>query len=525
MLAPFKKAWKRIVGSKFVQPFKKPSVIIVFVLVALWNVLISYGDLLERDLGPEHPFWDAVFATARDVRNVNLHLQMRLYQAITWRAIRLKNENVRIVYIDDDTHWGDMYGNVPTDRKQIAKLIMHAAQSKTKASVIGVDIELFTPLNANGDDPRRTEKPAAAAANTLKKTKSRSKHPEPVPDMTIPPEGCMSQTGFKPGASPLSEEYVLDCGTPDLSGFSDNEALSRAVQFATDNSVTVVLGSYLYHESGEKESAPWHQLENLYSLSDLKASNCIGPRCTGYGFINLPVDSRQVPLVEALAGAGGVEASDSFAYKIAKAFKNSDSILDTPGDARPGKEVYGTFLREDDFIRNRIDYHELANATRKARLACLGKVVLIGGHWRGELGHGEPVDQHLGPAGLISGVALHGTYIEALLARQISHEWWILWILVLDVALGLLIFRIFDWIEDRQGRANKRNVLPVLALLVGMLCPIPIAWLSISTFNFYVDFLLPVELYFLHILVEMLERWYHSRHQSTGHRQGAGSPA
>ncbi|WP_263376779.1 CHASE2 domain-containing protein [Granulicella aggregans] len=480
------------------KDFAKPSVIVVFGLVALWNLLISGGKFLNRQIDPMHPVTKALVDTLRELRDVNLDLQMRLYQPITWRAIPLKNEYVRLVYIDDQAHWNYMYGNIPTDRKQLAKLILHAAQLRTRASVIGIDVELLKPLNPEGDDPRRTQ-PQDSAAVVQRQTSCRCS--QAVLPTVAPAQPCLSLGDAAPG--PTAVPYPLDCDTPDLSKWSDNEALAKAIRFATNHGVPVILGSVLYRDLGQKEDDPASQLPPLYSLDDLDPSKCIGPRCTGFGYINLPNDKRQISVTLDVRGPDGRrKAVDSFAYKIAKAAKSSDNILSDPEDATPGAEVFGTFLPELDFAPSRIDFAELANATYKAMSACNGHVVLIGGRWRAEQGRGEPVDQHLSPAGEISGVALHGTYIEALLAHQTSHEWSFWPNVCLDIALGLLIFYAFGNIQNRRRKA--------LWLIIGMISVVLIAWFSMGLFNRYLDFLFPIELYFVHILVEMLGHKHHS---------------
>ena len=501
----------RVRQSDLRKTLIRPRVFAVFALVALWNLLVSGGKYLNFELGPTHTVLNALLSTARELRDVNLDLQMRLYQPITVRAIPLKDDHVRLVYIDDAVHWREMYGTTPTDRRKLAGLIINASQHG--ASVIGVDIDLPNP--PAGDDPKRTETVATLCHSDTKKATS--------PHATH--DGDFARSGPDgPGKTP---DQCKDC-PPDLSQLSDNDALLAAIQFASNQNVTVVLGSYLYHTEAEAESAPWHELENLYLPDKLNPIGCTPPRCSGYGYVDLPDDRRRVPLVaEVVDGAGQKHNVDSFAYKIAKADKNSndakDLLLD-PTDDRPRREVFGTFLSEDEFKRQAIGYYDLAYNRKETLEACRNKVVLIGGRWREEQGYGKPVDQHLSPAGEISGVALHATYIEALLARQTSHEWSLTTNLLLDVALGLLIFYAFARIEKRRETAGRSSTLAVLSLLGGMIAPLAIAWLSMGLFNKYLDFLFPVELYFLHIMVEMLEHRLRHKHHAPD-QSIAGGPA
>jgi CHASE2 domain-containing sensor protein len=473
--------WGRFVEGKF-KIFLKPSVIFVFVLVAAWNGLIS-GRFLDDPVEPSHSLRKAVVDTLRDLRDTNLNLQMRLYQPITHRAIPLGNDNVSIVYIDDEAHWQKMYGNTPTDRKELAKLILHAAQWRTKASVIGLDVELFLPQGGQ-EDPDRTQPPPQPMVQ--------SGTSEPAPP-------CMLQSGPTPGADPKTVPYLMDCDMPDLAKLSDDGALVEAIRFATRHGVPVILASYLYRDHGQE------QLPNLFTLSQIGAQGCKGPRCPGFGYINLPEDKRQVPIRQVInvPGVKNPQIVDSFAFKVAKAAKGRDDILKNPKHANPGAEVFGTFLHESAFEASRIDFESLSNGSPDAKDKCSDRVVLIGGRWHGEQGYGEPVDQHLSPAGDISGVALHATYIEALLAHQISREWpfWVNF--SFDIALGLAIFYGFETIEDSR---SKTKWLRRWALV-----PLALAYLSMFFLNKYLDFLFPVELYFVHVLFSILEQRFHKK--------------
>jgi hypothetical protein len=118
------------------------SLISVFALVAFWNISVSSG-LFERAISGN----GAVRDTAREIRDVNLHLQLRFYQLLTHlRPIPFRADNVSLAYIDDDTDWTLLYGAEPTDRNFLAVLIHNASLTRTKAAAIGVDIELLAPL-------------------------------------------------------------------------------------------------------------------------------------------------------------------------------------------------------------------------------------------------------------------------------------------------------------------------------------------------------------------------------------------
>ena len=139
------KAWKSS------PPIFRLRVCSVFILVALWNLSITtsfLSDLLEAD----NPFC----ATLREIRDVNLHIQLRLYQALTWFSRdTLVSEDVTLVYIDNNAHWGLLHGEAPTNRAILAALVDKLVDAK--ASVIALDIDFLAPVhrNAGTDDETR----------------------------------------------------------------------------------------------------------------------------------------------------------------------------------------------------------------------------------------------------------------------------------------------------------------------------------------------------------------------------------
>jgi CHASE2 domain-containing sensor protein len=86
----------------------------------------------------------------------------------------------------------------------------------------------------------------------------------------------------------------------------------------------------------------------------------------------------------------------------------------------------------------------LANGESTAEQACAGRIVLIGGNWHDLQGYGDYVDQHLSPAGHVSGMVLHANYVESLLQHQLTRELPV-WIDVLiDLFIGFVIYMCFE---------------------------------------------------------------------------------
>ena len=75
--------------------------------------------------------------------------------------------------------------------------------------------------------------------------------------------------------------------------------------------------------------------------------------------------------------------------------------------------------------------------------------------------------------------------------------------ILFDIALGLAIFYVFENIEDPRKKARR--------LLYWGFIPLVLAWLSMVLFNEYLDFLFPVELYFVHVLFSILEHGFHKK--------------
>jgi CHASE2 domain-containing sensor protein len=417
--------------------FRKPSVISVFVLVFLWNISVSstlFTHLIEGK--------GAIRETAREIRDVNLHLQLRFYQLLTHlRPIPFQPAYVSLAYIDDDTHWTTLYGDQPTNREYLARLITNASQTNTKAEVIGLDIELLAPRHF--------------------------------------PDGGDAQ-----------------------SRFTENQALLYAIQFATKQGVPVILAGVYYAD----EKNALFELPNIFTRQELMSPtnpDCTLVRCPSYGYINLPDDKRQIPLEKDLQSAesSNPQIVDSFALALANAVKGPIEIRRKPllssSTLREGR-ILGTFLLEDQYPQ--ISAPNLANGESSAKQACAGRVVLIGGRWHDLQGYGDFVDQHLSPAGFMSGLGLHANYLESLLQHQFTHEV-PAWVGVLiDLVVGLIIFL--------ASEMATKWWLKLIVLSATFFIPIAFAFLFLDLGNVYLDFLLPIELYFLHILYTLFEKHF-----------------
>ena len=96
----------------------------------------------------------------------------------------------------------------------------------------------------------------------------------------------------------------------------------------------------------------------------------------------------------------------------------------------------------------------------------------------------------------MSGLGLHANYLASILDTHFAHEPPLWFDILMDLLLGLIIYTSFEV-------AHGWKTLLVLALTA--LIPVLLAYLFLVTANLYLDFLLPIELYLLHILYELLE--------------------
>ena len=448
---------KKVAKLRIRKALCKPSVISVFVLVAAWNLSVE-SKMLPQWLHKR----GALSETLAEVRNVNLHIQLRFYQLLTSRrVINLQPGPIRFIYIDDDVHWMNLYGDMPTNRSFLAKLVRNASQPTTKAQAIGLDVELLAPRN------------------------------------------------FPPGSD--AKERV-----------NDNALLKDALRFASSNGVPVVLTTAYYVDEAKRNV----RLANIFLDDDLPLQKEDGscpealvaplagnthdhysyPRCVSLGYINAPDDKRQIALSEQLFDptSGETKKYDSFALALAKAAEGWPPAINNYGpfkDAQNGNEaIFGSFIAENTF--GDVNTIALAEGNAVAQKACSGKILLIGGNWHSMQGYGQPVDAHLSPVGVISGVAFHANYVASLLQRQFAREVPACVGIVIDLLVGLVIYLAFEMSEGWKK---------VAGLCFVALIPPVTAYIFLMLANGYLDFLLPVELYLLHIGYETMQEYWANR--------------
>ena len=423
----------------------RPSVLSVLLIVALWNVLAS-SEKLARAI--ERP--GTLPELASGLKDVNIGLQDRMYQALfSLFPYKFRPHHVTLVFIDDAAHWSPpLWGSVPTQRAYLAELISRALESDPKPRVIGLDVELISPIDVPGvDDPKRQ-------------------------------------------------------------GKDENLALLDAIKTAWGNKVPVVIATAF----GTRDDGSNVRLAGIFKDSDLPPplSGCASGNsimgCPGFGYVNAPQDRRQIPLAEEVYpwdGSSGASPMSSFALAVVNA--------DIYGGAARGDPVildawahhtalYGTFVKETAFKGDEKEQNYVVDATslhdgdHKAIKACAQRIVLIGGRWH-ELPpeYGSLVDMHFSPVGWISGLSFHANYIESLENGWYRHgvPTWIA--VLIDLLVGLMIYVGFASFTGLR----KFAALALLFFFVPFL-----AYISLINFNRYLDFLFPMELYVIHLAYE-----------------------
>ncbi|MGF6757638.1 CHASE2 domain-containing protein [Paraburkholderia sp. GAS42] len=141
------------------------------------------------------------------------------------------------------------------------------------------------------------------------------------------------------------------------------------------------------------------------------------------GYLNLPDDTRQVPIRAHLRDGGSAE-SFTMAIVRARNAQRADALRDS--DSFP----YGTFMTDAEFRSadsvlmsdaiSRMSDDDLENHIH-------GQTILIGAGWHAyAFGRGDMVDLHRSPLGMTPGVLLHLNYVAALLDSRFAHrvpEW------------------------------------------------------------------------------------------------------
>jgi len=255
------------------------------------------------------------------------------------------------------------------------------------------------------------------------------------------------------------------------------------------------------------DDGTWSELSNIFADAQLPvADNAPGlPPRVPVGFVNAPLDPRQLPLIfDAKPASGGAaEPFWSFGLRTADAYDSALDIVPAASQTGPirdaienGEFVSGTFLPAAAFLH--VSANDLLNGAAPARAALNHRIVLIGGVRHDA--YGGWVDQHDTPLGPMSGVYIHANRIEAILDDRIKRPvpWWVPW--VVDVLLGVAMVVM---------SARARTLADQLALVALFALPFVIAYFAFVNLQCSIDFALPLFVLMIHLLLEKYREFGH----------------
>jgi CHASE2 domain-containing sensor protein len=300
-------------------------------------------------------------------------------------------------------------------------------------------------------------------------------------------------------------------GEDDAGRRDQNAELLEAVRDAARRGVPVVLATWLERDA----KGSFSRMPNIFHDSDLPLPRGDGgcpdlvdqtvtayrpsirePACARLGNINLPVDPRRIPLATPLRDSHA--GSESLALAAVSAYEQAMHLEPRTGTKpRIARAIehdqfpFASFIREDRF--QTIPIGALAAGDVDALRLCRGRIVVVGGTWRADLGRGEPVDSHDTPVGPMRGLYLHANYIEALLDERYSSEVPLEGALLFDFLAGTSLYALFH-------RAKRRRTQLLLLLIPGAL--LASTYVMFANLNRYLDFILPLGACFAHLTLE-----------------------
>jgi CHASE2 domain-containing sensor protein len=296
--------------------------------------------------------------------------------------------------------------------------------------------------------------------------------------------------------------------------FRQDSELLDAIKRAAHDGIPVVVTCSLRQIA----SRTFERWPNFYRDSDLplpdssdrcrlpRAEDGSWPACVRIGNINLPTDPRQIPLVT----PGIVPDPGATSFALAAAAAHDDAVNLTPRTRDKsliakaiikGEFLVGSFIPTTGF--QTISADKLSEGDENAIRGCRGRIVLIGGNWLDDQGFGQSVDMHNTPAGPMAGMFIHANYIEALLDDRYQRMVSLPFALVFDLAVGILLYTCF---QNASTVTGKLGVLGVFFL------PLISAYVIFANLNWYLDFVPPLMLCFVHLIYELWREYRRLRH-------------
>jgi len=221
------------------------------------------------------------------------------------------------------------------------------------------------------------------------------------------------------GASVVALDFQLKSPSAspgdDPARSGDNQYLLDAIREAKTSGTPVVLACGFVRE-GKKE---WKLEPNIFPDTALPAG-------AGIGYINLPIDRREILLEEKAWDWDGkaMRLFQSYAIATVSAYETAAGLHPKTLEEesikrgiRGGGFVYGGFLDDSRFTK--VSALRLWKKEKNALDLCKGKIVLIGGTWHQWGAYRGPlIESFDSPAGKVPGIYLHANYVEDLLVGR-----------------------------------------------------------------------------------------------------------
>jgi hypothetical protein len=371
--------------------------------------------------------------------------QLRFHQFLSYLSPQPQYVKlVRLVDINDRAHWKEFGGAEPTSRAFLGDLVSQCSQEGNKAAAIAIDVQLKAPL------------------------------------------------GFAAGQD--NPQWDVE----------DTQLLA-SIQEAVDRGVPIILGVGLVKNS----AGDWTRQPSIFSDRELplrsQTNDCEQGACVAMGYVNLPLDMRQIPLQTfATSDHSAPAVLDSLALATVTAYEQKMDLeprtIDKPRIAQSlatGKFVYGSFIPARTFEKQAISAFALSKGDPTERKKCEGHIILIGGTWHSLQGMGPLADGYDSPVGEMSGVLLFANYIETLLDNRFQSE--------VPLWIGLTFDFIFAgmlYAASHAVGASRYKWWIVWSVFLLLLLSV---YILFANLNRYLDFVLPLTLCFAHLGYERVE--------------------
>jgi CHASE2 domain-containing sensor protein len=228
-----------------------------------------------------------------------------------------------------------------------------------------------------------------------------------------------------------------------------------------------------------------------------------------FGYINLPVDKRQIPLfTDVIDPETRLNARiPSFALEIVSKYEQIVGITPKTIDnktlkasIRTERFLYGGFISPRKFPT--ISAKKLIEGSESENSKCRHRIVIVGGTWHQfGVGRGPLIETFPSPVGLVPGLHLHANYVEALLDErfQLGVPLWVA--ILFDSIVGLFLYIAYT--------SSALSGFGHLAVLAAFLVPLAAAYIFFANAGRYLDFILPLSLCFVHLTFEYLKETWH----------------